>query len=643
MDNIAEYQIEISKTGTGAAAAVTDFKAVDAAAAQVNNTLKTGTAAHGAHGEAVNRNRMAYMELGHVARSTADSLALGINPMRILAMEGARVVQAFTSMGIGMGTLVTVGAGVAAVVGGLALVWRSVTIDQQKALEAQKQMVESLRGMPDLLKQISEAGKAGILSGDQQQKLLEMVGAARSQNPGVFKATLGQSQNYSFNAQLPAGYHLSTSQMGIPDAVDIQKVNDELVKTGQLLEVIDEKGKKTYVQNPAIEAVVAQKDLIQRMSLERLDGYAKERAEAKQTYDQEIEKLKQIAELESYIADPQKRAAALKENAGAQASAKSGYNARLDSIETTQITADQKEIAAQYKQTQTEKLEALNKVVAAQKQLQQLEDKITLSNLTGEAKKQKAIEQTTAKMVQEITAIGKAAGLTDEQIKKLTADAQQGQQTTQQSAQQAADGIMTTGQMIDDTAKRFSMGFGSAFVDFLDGTKSAKDAFRDFAVSFLQDTAKMIMQQEVLKIVMAAEHGIMGLAGGGVSMAATGGFFPRYAASGLAGVGEVSSATYFPKFNVVAGEAGREMMTVLAKPRFMNLGGMQAVIGNAGGNRLALTNADDLARRNNGGGTMAAVAAWAARCTSRLITRRKRRRASSARRSPARKCALRKT
>lgn len=74
------------------------------------------------------------------------------------------------------------------------------------------------------------------------------------------------------------------------------------------------------------------------------------------------------------------------------------------------------------------------------------------------------------------------------------------------------------------------------------------------------------------------------------------------ATTGLAGVGEVSSATYFPKFNVLAGEAGREMMTVLAKPRFMNMGGMQAVIGNAGGNRLALTNADELAQRNQGGG-----------------------------------------
>jgi hypothetical protein len=71
--------------------------------------------------------------------------------------------------------------------------------------------------------------------------------------------------------------------------------------------------------------------------------------------------------------------------------------------------------------------------------------------------------------------------------------------------------------------------------------------------------------------------------------------FPRFAANGLPGVDSVSRPTYFPRFNVVAGEAGREMLTVLARPRFMEVGGLEAVVGNAGPNRLAITNADALA------------------------------------------------
>jgi hypothetical protein len=79
--------------------------------------------------------------------------------------------------------------------------------------------------------------------------------------------------------------------------------------------------------------------------------------------------------------------------------------------------------------------------------------------------------------------------------------------------------------------------------------------------------------------------------------------FPRYmAAGGMQGVSSVSQATYFPKFNVVAGEAGREMLTVLARPRMMEIGGMQAVVGSAQGNRLAITSAEALAQNGGGGG-----------------------------------------
>lgn len=143
-------------------------------------------------------------------------------------------------------------------------------------------------------------------------------------------------------------------------------------------------------------------------------------------------------------------------------------------------------------------------------------------------------------------------------------------------------------------AENFAGGLSAALVDsFTQGGK----ALQRFFVQFMQQTAQMILQLLIMRALRAA----FGFSEGGTAMAATGGMFPRFAANGLAGVHAVSQATYFPKFNVVAGEAGREMLTVLARPRFMEVGGVEAVVGNAGPNRLAITNADALQQRGMGG------------------------------------------
>jgi hypothetical protein len=150
-------------------------------------------------------------------------------------------------------------------------------------------------------------------------------------------------------------------------------------------------------------------------------------------------------------------------------------------------------------------------------------------------------------------------------------------------------------QLARSATESFASGFASAFVDFASGTKSAKEAFTDFARSFLSQMAQMIMQQLILNAIKNSSFGgMLGFAEGGV----------KFAANGLAGVSSVSSPTYFPKFNVVAGEAGSEMMTVLARPRMMEVGGMQAVVGSAQGQQLAITSASDLAGRGGAGGTI---------------------------------------
>jgi len=161
------------------------------------------------------------------------------------------------------------------------------------------------------------------------------------------------------------------------------------------------------------------------------------------------------------------------------------------------------------------------------------------------------------------------------------------------------------GRVAQFSAQNFSAGFANAFVQFASGTKSAGEAFKGFAASFMQSVAQMIIQMLVLRVVSS----FLGLGGGGggggalgpggnFSAFARGGFAPKLAANGIM---EVNSPTYFPGFNVLAGEAGREVMAVFAQPRLMSIGGMQAMTGSVQGNRLAMVGADDLARRGGGG------------------------------------------
>lgn len=168
-------------------------------------------------------------------------------------------------------------------------------------------------------------------------------------------------------------------------------------------------------------------------------------------------------------------------------------------------------------------------------------------------------------------------------------------------------------------AQAFSVGLAGAMVQFASGAKSAKEAFSQFAASFLQQIANMILQALILRAVQGifgAFSGGGGVRGGvqggfgalntGVQMAAEGGIIPRKMA--LGGIQTVNTATYLPRFNAIAGEAGAEVLAVLSRPRFMEIGGLASYVGSVQGQRVAMTNADDLARsaggRGGAGGTI---------------------------------------
>ncbi len=156
-------------------------------------------------------------------------------------------------------------------------------------------------------------------------------------------------------------------------------------------------------------------------------------------------------------------------------------------------------------------------------------------------------------------------------------------------------------------AQSIAGGLTSAITGFIQGTKNAGAAAKEFLANLLQMFSQAIMQALIFRAVMAligfAVGGSVSSAqatpsssvtvptvGGVPTMQSTGGI--TYAASGIM---SLDRAAYLPKWNVVAGEAGREMLAVFAQPQTMNLNGLPAITGNIKGNRMALINQNDLA------------------------------------------------
>jgi len=156
----------------------------------------------------------------------------------------------------------------------------------------------------------------------------------------------------------------------------------------------------------------------------------------------------------------------------------------------------------------------------------------------------------------------------------------------------------------------FASGFTDALFDFIDGTKSAKDAFVDFARSFLNEVAKMIVQQTILnalkkgmdesnqkqgyaKLAISAVMGAYGGTAGGTGEGATaagwtgttgtstavagwakGGIFESGIVKAFAKGGVVNSPRVFPMANGMGliGEAGPEAVMPLRRTAKGELG-----------------------------------------------------------------------
>jgi len=549
MDNTVQYQIQITKTGTGAADATLELKNLQSAAAAATSSASTMSSALHTQKEASKLAGESVKILNETCliagMSGFPQLGMAVGAVRG-EMNLARSAAQLTGLSLGAVNVAVVG--LVAVVGTAAAAW-----SQYKAELQETQSIADSFGTQDKI--------AAMLR--EQAKQLEALG----------KATDEQTQRWAALLANPTWGNIKTVQ---GEMRPLRGTNEG-----------DELRYKTL-------------DLIRQMNIATLEGYDKERAAARENFQERMVQIVALIKANGGRSTP--------ETNQAEAGAIAERDFRIREINAR----EEAQIIQEYNRQTEEANDAIDELYAGIQRERAQETAVMIREFDQEqtlAALQSGDDRTTIAEREYTAKVGFYRRLLEEG--RITADELtdldnraliEKLQNTQKFEQRYQLHTMTMQEMNVQMAESFASGMAGAFVAFVSGTKSAGEAFKEFAASFLQMIAQMILQQMILNALKSS--GLFGFAGGGTAMAASGGVFPRYAASGLAGVSEVSAATYFPKFNVVAGEAGREMLTVLAKPRMMSIGGMDAVVGNAGNNRLAITDADALARRGGAGGTI---------------------------------------
>src|SRR5579862_3616775 len=196
-----------------------------------------------------------------------------------------------------------IGAAGVALAGGIAI-WTAFRNAQQQAIDRHNEFVETLKRMPEIIGHIDSATKAGFLSPETQAKLLNAIGATRAElSQAAFSQSVNQSLSTSPEDLLRQAFPTANAQpgrmaslLGIPQQDDLDRVNEELTKAGFLLKEIGKDGKAAFSVSDKGEALIKIIELRNKLSLDTLSGYNKERTAAKQRYDEEL------AALNEYIA-----------------------------------------------------------------------------------------------------------------------------------------------------------------------------------------------------------------------------------------------------------------------------------------------------------------------------------------------------
>ena len=601
-NTVAKYEVTITRSGDGAAQAAQEFKNLDTTARQASDTADSASLSF----KSLHESHL----LGRDSLHALNGVMLIAGTERITVLREA-VMSLHGGMNLLQGVAKVTGEGFAGMSAIMAVVTTFVLtgVEAFKAFKAEQMLVASnTEYMTDLL--------------ERQTKAWALI--AKYRDKGLMSSD--------------DAVRLST-QLGSGNAADIGKVERQMIGMG--------------LTQYNVDRLEQLKTLQHQISEDTLSQYDKERAKAADLYSQRMQQIQSLAKENKLLAPGVQTAAeqsagtaysksvnaitakeigekqkaeiqaleddiTLFEQQGAKdraGLADQEFNHRYDSykkmVQEGTMTEDEltQHVIAAEKQRQEGVLAEQRAAAAAQRQLEQERKSETdgmirsfnqreqLATLQSKGSKKEILDQEYQDRLAFDAALYDDARITNEKLIELDQEAQiKYEQGLKAMEQKESLHTMTMLQMEQTVAQNFASGMAGAIVSFVDGTKTAQQAFEDFAKSFLEQIAQMIIQQEILNALKAT------LFGGGGTATASSGSPAVYAADGLSGISSVSSPTYFPRFNVIAGEAGHEMLTVLARPRMMDIGGIQAVVGQAGRNTLAIANANQLAAAQGAGG-----------------------------------------
>lgn len=253
--------------------------------------------------------------MSYYFRSGIDSIrfALAGGGERALFYSLDELTRGLVASGLAMSQLIPILGTLGLAAGAGYLVWEQYAQHQQAVIEQTIELQHALEKLPETLKNIQDAAStgligegaadtlAGILTGQKKYTVTMPAGQALMQ---------GRISQEQYDAARGAAETPATGPLQNPFVQDVEMggamvnveanlaertklVNDQLVKRGYLMDELDQKGKATgkYIATPAGQALLEEMKMQKELQLDALTGIDRERAAAKQKFDEDMEHL----------------------------------------------------------------------------------------------------------------------------------------------------------------------------------------------------------------------------------------------------------------------------------------------------------------------------------------------------------------
>jgi hypothetical protein len=326
-DAITTLLVQIKGDATGVVAAFKDL-ATGATTATTQVTVQTKKL----NQALADTGKNAEEATGHIrgltygVRSLFDQIRFGIGAGGEMAGFYAidEGIRALLANGMKFGQLASIFTVVGVAASGVAVIWENLTQKQRELKQQTEELRLALERMPDTLDQIQASAQAGIFGQGGADALAKLLTGQTS-----YKVTIptGQAERTGRITQAQAdAADNADMKAGMKDPVDwddsmlmslfigqrdstvtveanleerAQMVNAQLVKMGVLIEKLNDKDKGTgeFELTPLGKGLVEEQRLQKELEADKLSGVDRERAAAKQKYDEELARIKELEQL----------------------------------------------------------------------------------------------------------------------------------------------------------------------------------------------------------------------------------------------------------------------------------------------------------------------------------------------------------